>query len=44
MTENTLNVRKAYEALARILSERENVKITVVAIKEKEEKKEEKTA
>lgn len=37
---NTLNVKKAYEALARILGERENVKITVVAIKEKENTKE----
>lgn len=44
MAENTLNVRKAYEALARILGERENIKITVVAIKEKEENTEDKTA
>lgn len=44
MAENTLNVRKAYEALARILGERANVKITVVAIKEKEENTEDKTA
>lgn len=44
MTANTLNVRKAYEALARIIGERENVKITVVAIKEKEKQEEDKTA
>ena len=44
MAENRLNVRKAYEAIARILGERENVKITVVAIEEKEDKTEDKTA
>ena len=44
MAESTLNVRKAYEALARILGERENIKITVVAIKEKEANTEDKTA
>lgn len=35
---NTLNVRKFYETLARIIGDWEGVEITVVAIREREPK------
>lgn len=38
MNETTINVRKLYETLARIISEREQVKITV-NVREKDKKK-----
>lgn len=38
MNETTINVRKLYETLARIISEREQVKITV-KVREKDKKK-----
>lgn len=38
MNETTINVRKLYETLARIISEREQVKITV-NVSEKDKKK-----
>ena len=38
MNESTINVRKLYETLARIISEREQVKVTV-NVKEKGKKK-----
>lgn len=42
-TQNTLDVRKAYEAIGQILGDRYNVKVTLTELKKKEEK-EEKTA
>lgn len=38
MNESTINVRKLYETLARIISEREQVKVTV-NVREKDKKK-----
>lgn len=38
--ENKLDVRKAFEALAYILGQRHNVKITVVDVEKKDETKE----
>ena len=38
---NTLNVQKAFEAIAKILSARENTQITVLEVKKKEKTKEE---
>lgn len=37
IVENQLDIRKAYEALARIIGEREHVQITVTAIKKRSE-------
>ncbi|MEG0591643.1 MAG: hypothetical protein RR496_08395 [Lachnospiraceae bacterium] len=37
---NELNIRKAFEAIAYIIGEREHVKITVTSIKKKEKSEE----
>lgn len=44
MSENKLDVRKAFEAIAQIIGDREHVEIVVKSIKEKEPETKEETA
>lgn len=39
-TQNTLDVRKAYEAIGQILGDRYNVKVTLTDLKKKDDAKE----